>query len=78
MAFWPWGFPCTGGVALILLLLALGYAGSQAGALLAALVFPVLGFLGPRNGMWMWARSLGYALMGAVFLSALGSSRPRY
>ncbi len=61
-------------MALILLLLALGYAGSQAGALLAALVFPVLGFLGPRNGMWMWARSLGYALMGAVFLSALGSS----
>jgi hypothetical protein len=61
-------------VAFLLLLLALGYAGSQAGALLAALVFPVLGFLGPRNGLWLWARSLGYALMGAVFLSALGSS----
>ena len=42
--------------------------------MLAALVFPVLGFLGPRNGLWMWARSLGYALLGAVFLSALGST----
>ncbi len=69
------GLPVYGPwVAFILLLLALGYAGSQAGALLAALVFPVLGFLGPRNGLWPWARSLGYALMGAVFLSALGSS----
>ncbi|WP_347240272.1 DUF5693 family protein [Thermus sp.] len=69
------GLPVYGPwVAFLLLLLALGYAGSQAGALLAALVFPVLGFLGPRNGLWLWARSLGYALMGAVFLSALGSS----
>jgi len=62
------------GVAFLLLLLALGYAGSQAGALLAALVFPVLGFLGPRNGLWMWLRTLGYALAGTVFLSALGST----
>lgn len=69
------GLPVYGPyVALLLLLLALGYAGSQAGALLAALVFPVLGFLGPRNGLWMWLRTLGYALIGAVFLSALGSS----
>jgi len=69
------GLPVYGGlVALSLLLLALGYAGSQGGALLAALVFPVLGFLGPRNGLWMWARSFGYALAGAAFLSALGSS----
>ena len=69
------GLPVHGGlVALSLLLLALGYAGSQGGALLAALVFPVLGFLGPRNGLWMWARSFGYALAGAAFLSALGSS----
>ncbi|WP_448569494.1 DUF5693 family protein [Thermus sp.] len=69
------GLPVYGGlVALLLLLLALGYAGSQGGALLAALVFPVLGFLGPRNGLWMWARALGYALAGAVFLSALGST----
>ncbi|SDF03399.1 hypothetical protein SAMN04488243_12131 [Thermus arciformis] len=69
------GLPVYGPwVAFLLLLLALGYAGSQAGPLLAALVFPVLGFLGPRNGLWMWARSLGYALAGAVFLSALGSS----
>ena len=69
------GLPVHGPlVALSLLLLALGYAGSQGGALLAALVFPVLGFLGPRNGLWMWARSFGYALAGAAFLSALGSS----
>ncbi|WP_038046774.1 DUF5693 family protein [Thermus caliditerrae] len=68
------GLPVHGPlVALLLLLLALGYAGGQAGALLAALVFPVLGFLGPRNGLWMWLRTLGYALAGAVFLSALGS-----
>jgi len=69
------GLPVHGPlVALSLLLLALGYAGSQGGALLAALVFPVLGFLGPSNGLWMWARALGYALAGAAFLSALGSS----
>ncbi|WP_234553191.1 DUF5693 family protein [Thermus caliditerrae] len=69
------GLPVHGPlVALLLLLLALGYAGGQAGALLAALVFPVLGFLGPRNGLWMWLRTLGYALAGAVFLSALGST----
>lgn len=69
------GLPVYGpGVAFLLLLLALGYAGSQAGALLAALVFPVLGFLGPRNGLWMWLRALGYALAGTVFLSALGST----
>ncbi|KGQ22959.2 DUF5693 family protein [Thermus filiformis] len=61
-------------VAGLLLLFALGYAGSQGGALLAALVFPALGFLGERNGVWMWLRSLGYALAGAVFLSALGST----
>ncbi|GGM92077.1 hypothetical protein GCM10007092_01380 [Thermus composti] len=69
------GLPVYGPwVAFLLFLLALGYAGSQGGALLAALVFPVLGFLGPRNGLWMWLRALGYALAGAVFLSALGSS----
>ncbi|MEJ5335829.1 MAG: DUF5693 family protein [Thermus sp.] len=68
------GLPLYGPlVAGLLLLFALGYAGGQGGALLAALVFPVLGFLGPRNGLWMWLRALGYALMGAVFLTALGS-----
>ncbi|MGQ9511081.1 MAG: DUF5693 family protein [Thermaceae bacterium] len=68
------GLPVYGPlVAGLLFLLSLGYGGSQGGALLAALVFPVLGFLGPRDGIWMWLRSLGYALAGAVFLSALGS-----
>ncbi len=65
--------PLGPGVALGLFLLSLGYAGEGAGALLAALVFPVLGFLGPRNGLWMWLRALGYALMGALLLSALGT-----
>lgn len=69
------GLPVHGPlVAGLLLLFALGYAREQGGALLAALVFPTLGFLGPRNGVWMWLRSLGYALAGAVFLSALGST----
>lgn len=69
------GLPLYGPlVASLLLLLALGYAGSQGGALLAALVFPTLGFLGPRNGLWLWLRASGYALAGAVFLSALGST----
>lgn len=69
------GLPVHGTlVAGLLLLFALGYARGQGGALLAALVFPTLGFLGPRNGVWMWLRSLGYALAGAVFLSALGST----
>jgi hypothetical protein len=70
------GLPVYGPlVAFLLLLLALGYGGSGGGALLAALVFPVLGFLGPRNGLWMWVRALGYALAGVVFLSALGSTK---
>ena len=69
------GLPVYGPlVAFLLLLLALGYGGSGGGALLAALVFPVLGFLGPRNGLWMWVRALGYALAGVVFLSAWGST----
>ncbi len=67
------GLPFGVYIAGLLLLLALGYAGDQAGPLLAALVFPVLGFLGPGRGLWLWARALGYALAGAVFLSALGS-----
>jgi hypothetical protein len=70
------GLPVYGPlVVFLLLLLALGYGGSGGGALLAALVFPVLGFLGPRNGLWMWVRALGYALAGVVFLSALGSTK---
>lgn len=67
------GLPHGPLVAGLLFLFALGYAGGQGGALLAALVFPVLGFLGPRNGLWLWLRALGYALLGALFLSVLGS-----
>lgn len=67
------GLPHGPLVAGLLFLFALGYAGGQGGALLAALVFPVLGFLGPRNGLWLWLRALGHALLGALFLSVLGS-----
>ena len=56
-----------------LLLLALGYGQSQAGPLLAALVFPVLGFLEPAKGLRRFGFALAYALLGALFLTVLGS-----
>jgi len=65
----PWGFPVAG----LLALFALGYARSDAGPLLAALVFPTLGFLENRPGMQKWLAALLYALAGVVFLVALGS-----
>lgn len=64
-----WGWPLAG----LLLLGALGYARSDAGPLLAALVFPVLGFLERRRGMGLWLAAVLYALAGVVFLAALGS-----
>ena len=70
------GYPWTlgGSLALILVVLAFGYGQGQAGPLLAALVFPVLGFLEPVKGMWRWVTATAYSLAGAVFLSALGST----
>ncbi len=65
----PWGWPLAG----VLLLGALGYARGDAGPLLAALVFPVLGFLERRPGMQLWLAAVLYALAGVVFLAALGS-----
>ncbi|WP_287408094.1 DUF5693 family protein [Oceanithermus sp.] len=63
------------------LLLALGlllggfvYAGAAAGPLLAALVFASLGFVRYRRGLTAWLAALGYALVGAVYLAALGSN----
>ncbi len=60
----------TGGM---LLLLAFGYGKDQAGPLLAALVFPVLGLLEPLSGLRRWLAALAYALAGAVFLTVLGA-----
>lgn len=79
----PWGLPVTG----LLALFALGYARSDAGPLLAALVFPVLGFLenrprvsdsagvrgAPVFGLQMWFVAVLYAFAGVIFLTALGS-----
>jgi len=68
----PWAIALFLGPAL--LLLAFGYGGDQAGPLLTALVFPVLGFLEPIRGLFRWFAALAYALAGAVFLTALGAS----
>jgi hypothetical protein len=54
-------------------LLALGAGRSDAGPLLAALVFPVLGFLERRKGLGIWLAATLYSLAGVVFLAALGS-----
>ncbi len=58
---------------LLLLVIAFGYGRDQAGPLLVALVFPVLGFLEPTPGLRRWGYALAYALLGALFLTALGS-----
>ncbi len=60
-------------LALALLLGSFTYAGSQAGPLLAAIVFASLGFTRPVRGMRDWLAAVGFALAGAVFLTALGS-----
>lgn len=65
----PFGWP----LALLLVLGCLGVARSDAGPLLAALVFPVLGFLEKRPGMQLWVAATLYSLAGVVFLTALGS-----
>jgi len=66
----PLGWILAGG----LLIGSFIYAGSQAGPLLAALVFASLGFARPVRGMRDWFVAFGYALAGAVFLTALGSN----
>jgi len=58
---------------LFLALLAFGYGKDQAGPLLVGLVFPMLGLLEPASGLRRWGLALGYALFGALFLTALGS-----
>ena len=52
-----------------------GGFGSRGEALLAAIVFPVLGFALARAKLVDWARACGITLMGAFFVSALGAGR---
>lgn len=65
----PIGVPLT----VLLALFCLGAARGDAGPLLAAIAFPVLGFLEPHKGMRKWVAAVFYALLGVVFLAALGS-----
>lgn len=58
-----------------LLVVAFGYGQDQAGPLLAGLTFPALGFLGRPRNIVTWLRALGYTLLGAIFMSALGSTQ---
>ncbi len=51
----------------------LAYARGESGPLLAALIFPVLGFLERKEGFILWIYATAFALVGVVFLSALGS-----
>lgn len=65
----PFGWAVAG----MVLLLALGAGRTDAGPLLAALIFPVLGFLERRKGLGIWIAATLYSLAGVVFLAALGS-----
>ena len=61
-------------LAVALLLVSFLYADSQAGPLLAAIVFASLGFARPVRGMTDWLIAIAFALVGATFLAALGSN----
>jgi len=77
LALLAMGLPQPVGVpaALLLVLLALGVARGDAAPLLAAMVFPALGFLERHlTGLRLWLVAVLYALAGAVFLAALGST----
>ncbi len=52
-----------------------GGFGSRGEALLAAIVFPVLGFALAREKLIDWGRACAITLMGAFFVSALGAGR---
>lgn len=67
----PLGIP----VAVLLVLFALGVARGDAAPLLAAMVFPALGFLERHlPGLRLWLAAVLYSLAGVVFLAALGST----
>ena len=69
----PWG--ATAVVALLLLALAAAGASWDAVALLAALTFPVIGFLHFRKGVWAILPVTALSLAGALLLIAVGSER---
>ncbi|WP_337870937.1 DUF5693 family protein [Meiothermus sp.] len=67
----PFGVP----VAVLLVLFALGVARGDAAPLLAAMVFPALGFLERHlPGLRLWLAAVLYSLTGVIFLAALGST----
>jgi hypothetical protein len=67
----PVGIP----VAVLLVLLAVGVARGDAAPLLAAMVFPALGFFERHlAGLRLWLAAVLYSLAGVVFLAALGST----
>jgi hypothetical protein len=63
------------GVAVLGVSFLFGGFGSRGEALLAAIVFPVLGFALAREKLVDWGRACGITLMGAFFVSALGAGR---
>lgn len=67
----PFGIPA----AALLALFALGVARGDAAPLLAAMVFPALGFFERQlPGLRLWLAAVLYSLAGVVFLAALGST----
>lgn len=67
----PFGIP----VAVLLALFALGVARGDAAPLLAAMVFPALGFFERQlSGLRLWLAAVLYAFAGVIFLAALGST----
>ena len=60
-------------VAVMLALFAVGYAKGDSIALLAALVFPAVGLMQERTGLWRWVAAVLFALAGVIFLNAWGS-----
>ena len=76
---WQW-LGAAAGVVLLLGSTVVGGIGPRGIALLAAIVFPVLGFAlarrrGPVAGVVDWVRATAITLMGAFFVAALGASR---
>ena len=69
----PWGALAAGGLAL----LSLAFAGASWGAvaLVAALAFPVLGYLTFPRRLWAILAATALSLAGALLLAAVGSER---
>jgi hypothetical protein len=69
----PWGVLAAGGLALLAVVFA--GAGWGAVALVAALVFPVLGYLSFPRRLWAILAATALSLAGALLLAAVGSER---